>query len=92
MSTLANEPQVGLRVTGVSFAGSVVFLELNDGREVGLHLDKIPWLHWLAKATPAQRQNWSLEPNGFAVYWEALDDGIELRHILDPAPVNLKQT
>ncbi len=90
MSTLANESLTELRVTGVGFSGNVVFIQLNDGRDIGLHLDRIKWLRWLATATPAQRQNWSLEPNGFAVYWEDLDDGIELRHILGPAPVNQK--
>jgi len=39
-------------------------------------------LHWLAKATPAQQKNWTLEPNGFAIYWEELDDGIEISHLL----------
>jgi len=38
----------------------------------------LPWLAWLAQATPEQRAHWSLEPRGFAVYWEELDNGIEI--------------
>jgi hypothetical protein len=41
---------------------------LTNGREISIPLDKIEWLAWLAKTTPGQRRNWSLEPGGFAVY------------------------
>jgi hypothetical protein len=39
-------------------------------------------LKWLAKATPEQRAKWTIEPGGFAIYWEELDDGIEISHLL----------
>jgi hypothetical protein len=45
-------------------------------------LQKIPWLKWLAKASPRQRAAWSLEPGGYAIYWEQLDDGVEICHLL----------
>ena len=47
----------------------------------------IGW-NWLAKATPEQRDNWSIEPGGFAVYWEDLDDGIEIMHLLNMQPLS----
>jgi len=31
--------------------------------------------------------HWSREPRGFAVYWEELDNGIEVNHLLSPQPV-----
>jgi hypothetical protein len=34
-----------------------------------------------------QRERWSLEPDGYAVYWEELDDGIEVQHILEAQPI-----
>jgi hypothetical protein len=40
------------------------------------------WLKWLANATPDQRVKWTIEPGGFAIYWEELDDGIEISHLL----------
>ena len=45
------------------------------------------WLKWLQGATPEQRANWSIEPRGFAIYWEDLDDGIELSHLLSMQPM-----
>ena len=49
---------------------------------MSLQLDNIHWLDWLYRATDEQRANWSIEPGGFAIYWEDLDDGIELCHLL----------
>ncbi len=80
MNTLATKPEV-LRATAVRFTDSMVYVSLSDGREVGLPLDH-PDLAWLAEGTPDQRAKWSIEPGGFAVYWEELDDGIEVSHLL----------
>ena len=57
-------------------------VSLSDGREISLSLDRVKWLQWLAEATPEQRAKWSIEPGGFAIYWEDLDDGIEICHLL----------
>jgi hypothetical protein len=73
--------------THVRFEGDILYVSLSDGREVGLPIQQIVWLAWLAAATPEQRANWSLEPGGYAVYWENLDDGIEVCHILDVQPL-----
>ena len=54
---------------------------------IRLNLDQIEWLDWLANATPEQRAKWSLEPGRFAVYWEDLDDGIEIEHVLSLHPI-----
>lgn len=71
----------------VRFEENILYVLLSDGREVSLPLDRIEWLGWLTKATPEQRANWSLEPGGYAVYWEDLDDGIEVSHILTLEPL-----
>jgi hypothetical protein len=73
--------------TKVRFEGDILYISLSDGREISLPIDRIDWLKWLAKATPEQRANWSLEPGGYAVYWEDLDDGIEVCHILTTEPL-----
>ncbi|RME74286.1 MAG: DUF2442 domain-containing protein [Chloroflexi bacterium] len=73
--------------TGVRFEGNTLFVLLSDGREISLPMDRIEWLEWLARATPEQRANWSLEPGGYAIYWEDLDDGIEVGHILTMEPL-----
>ena len=58
---------------------TMLYVLINDGREIGIPLSRFPWL---AKATTAQREKWHIEPRGFAVYWDELDDGIEVDHLL----------
>lgn len=72
---------------GVRFANRIIYIELSDDREIGLPLDKIKWLKWLAQATPAQQSHWTVEPGGYAVYWPDLDDGIEVAHLLGMQPL-----
>jgi hypothetical protein len=45
-------------------------------------------LAWLAQASPEQRARWSIEPDGFAIYWEGLDDGFEIAHLLAMQPLS----
>jgi hypothetical protein len=66
---------------------NTLHVQLDDGREISAPFTKVPWLKWLANATPKQRANWSLEPGGFAIYWPDLDDGIEVCHLLDSQPI-----
>jgi hypothetical protein len=73
--------------TGVRFAGDVLYMELSDGREIRVPLECVSWLRWLAEATPAQREKWNVEPGGFAIYWEDLDDGIEVVRLLAMQPL-----
>ncbi len=61
---------------------NILQISLSDGRIISAPLAKITWLQWLHKATPEQQANWSIEPGGFAVYWDDLDDGIEIAHLL----------
>lgn len=76
-----------VEVLDVHFNKDMLFVELSDERQIGLPFKKVKWLDWLAKATPEQRANWSIEPNGFAIYWEDLDDGIEICHLLGMQPL-----
>ena len=87
MNTLTAKTTVQVRAEGVRFTGGVLHVRLDDGREISLPLNEVPWLKWLAKATGKQRANWSVEPGGFAIYWPDLDDGIEVGHLLDSAPL-----
>ena len=63
----------------VHFTDSMLYVALSDGREIGVPLVQFPWL---AQATAEQQNKWQIEPHGFAVYWEDLDDGIEIDHLL----------
>ena len=88
MSTLADKTVEMVHARDVSFAGERLRIELSDGRELSVPYKKIPWLKWLAKATPKQRADWTLEPGGYAIYWEQLDDGVEICHLLGMESLN----
>ena len=88
MNTLLDKTTEVVRARDVSFAGDRLCIELSDGRELSVPYKKIPWLKWLAKATPKQRADWSLEPGGYAIYWEQLYDGVEICHLLGMESLN----
>lgn len=69
-------------ITDVAFDEDTLLVQLSDGRRIGLPLDSISWLDWLLSANSEQRAGWSIEPGGYAVYWDELDDGIEVAHLL----------
>ncbi len=73
--------------TDVKFINGALSITLNDGREINVPIEKVDWLSWLLNATAEQRSKWSIEPNGYAIYWEELDDGIEICHLLDMQPL-----
>jgi hypothetical protein len=83
MNTLTDKAVEQVQAESVRFTAGKPHVRLNDGREVRLPQAEVPWLKWLAKATPKQRANWSLEPGGFAICWPDLDDGIEVCHLLN---------
>lgn len=70
---------------GVRFEGNTLFLELIDGRQVSLPMDRIKWLDWLLTATLDQRAKWSILPHGYGLYWEELDDGFGVEDALSVA-------
>ncbi len=82
MTTLVKN-RVGVVIAlNVWFDEDVLSILLDDFRTISVDLPKIGWLKWLSDASPEQRERWSIEPGGFAVYWEELDDGIEISHLL----------
>lgn len=84
MSTSASKVAAHVRAVAVRFAANRLLVSLSDGREISVPIDDVPWLKWLDKATPEQRAQWTIEPGGFAIYWENLDEGIEVEHLLAP--------
>lgn len=88
MNTLLDKAAETVKARDVHFTGDRLCIELSDGRELSVPYKKIPWLKWLAKATPKQRTDWSIEPGGYAIYWEQLDDGVEICHLLGTESLN----
>jgi hypothetical protein len=87
MLTSASSITEEVGAASVRFVGEQLGVTLSDGREISLPMNRVPWLSWLARATPEQRANWSIEPGGFAIYWNDLDNGIEICHLLSMQPV-----
>lgn len=87
MNTSQNDAAELVTAKDVEFEGNMLHVSLSDGRLISLSLDTISWLGWLANATPEQRANWSIEPGGYGVYWEELDDGFEAMHLLNVQPL-----
>jgi hypothetical protein len=87
MITLAASVTNEVKAIGVRFKENKLIVALSDGREISLPIDQIEWLAWLSQASPEQQANWSIEPGGFAIYWEDLDDGLEVCHLLGMQPL-----
>ena len=77
-----------LRAVDVQFDGDLLSVVLSDDRRISVLMNRIPWLNWLTHATPQQQGSWSIEPNGFAIYWDQLDDGVEVKHLLEMTPLH----
>ena len=87
MSTSTSKQIEQVRAKAVQFSDEHLRVVLDDGREISIRLNQVSWLKWLAKATPKQRSNWTIEPGGFAIFWPDLDDGLEICHLLDLHPI-----
>lgn len=87
MAILANKLMQQVGATSVRFSGTILYVSLTDGREISIPMERVEWLNWLMKATQEQRLRWKIEPGGYAVYWEDLDDGIEVCHLLEMQPI-----
>ncbi len=80
-------PDTEVTAIDVEVSAESLRVHLSDGRIVETAFGDVPWLRWLRDASDDSRSRWSLEPGGFAVFWEALDDGVEVRHLLSLAPI-----
>ena len=87
MITSAIDINTQVQAKELRFEDNLLLILLSDGREISLPIGRMEWLQWLAKATPEQRARWTIEPGGFAIYWEDLDDGIEIEHVLSMQPL-----
>ena len=75
MTTLALEPLA----SSVSFDDSNMWVQLSDGRQLGVPLAYFPRL---ANATPQQRENYLISGGGSGLHWEDLDEDISVFALL----------
>ncbi len=78
MSTLANKT-VNVLATKVWFTKDMLYVQLQDGREIGVPL---LWFPRLRKASEAQLKDWRLIGNGVGIHWESIDEDISIAALL----------
>jgi len=78
MSTLANKSTNALACK-VWFTKDMLYVQLQDGREIGVPL---LWFPRLRKATGEQLRDWRLIGNGIGIHWESLDEDISVSALL----------
>lgn len=75
MSIVVNKPAA----TRLRFDDNTMWVELADGRQLGVPLTYFPRL---LHATPEQREQYELSGGGTGLHWEALDEDISVERLL----------
>jgi len=78
MSSLTKTENI--RATKVWFTQNMLYLRLEDGREIGAPLD---WFPKLINASDDERNGWRLIGNGIGIHWEALDEDVSVKALLE---------
>jgi len=71
MSTLVAEPLA----THVRFDAALMWVELADGRQLGVPLAYFPRL---LRATPGERDRYTVSGGGTGIHWDDLDEDISV--------------
>lgn len=75
MNTLVIEPAA----KKVTFDKNTMWIELNDGRVLGVPLAYFPRL---LNATEKQRKNYEMSGNGTGIHWNELNEDISVKGLL----------
>lgn len=67
-------------VEGLHFDDSMMWVNLHDGRQLGIPLAYFPRL---LAATPEQRQGFIISGGGATIHWDELDEDISVRGLLE---------
>ncbi len=78
MSTLANKSE-NVLASNVWFTKDMLYVLLQDGREIGVPL---LWFPRLRKASEEQLKDWRLIGNGIGIHWESIDEDISVSALL----------
>lgn len=75
MSTLVSEPLA----KQLRFDGDTMWVELADGRTLGVPLAYFPRL---LQATPSQREEYAISGGGTGLHWDDIDEDISVANLL----------
>ena len=68
-----------VRATKLSFDRDTMWVELDDGRSLGVPL---AWFPRLMRASAAHRENYRIGPSGNGLHWDELDEDISVEGLL----------
>jgi hypothetical protein len=63
----------------VRFTVDLLYVQLEDGREIGVPL---AWFPRLSADTPEQRANWHLLGRGIGLHWPDVDEDVSVAGLL----------
>jgi len=78
MNTLVNK-SVNALASRIWFTNEMLYVLLQDGREIGVPL---LWFPRLRKASKEQLNNWRFIGQGIGIHWEELDEDISISALL----------
>lgn len=70
---------MNISATRLDFDESMMWVDLSDGRKLGVPLAYFPRL---LRASPEQRMQYEMSGNGTGLHWEALDEDISVEGLL----------
>lgn len=70
---------ISVRARTLTFDRRTMWVELDDGRSLGVPL---AWFPRLSRATPEQRANYRIGYSGNGLHWEELDEDISVEGLL----------
>ena len=77
MSTLTKNKN--LKATSLWFSNDMIFVRLEDGREIGTPLE---WYPKLRDATKKELENWRFIGKGVGIHWELIDEDLSISGLL----------
>lgn len=70
---------ISVRAKTLRFNRHTMWVELDDGRSLGVPL---AWFPRLMQATPEQRKNYRIGHSGNGLHWEDIDEDISVEGLL----------
>jgi len=65
-------------VRSVRFTRQMMYVRVEDGREIGAPIE---WFPRLAGATAEQRANWKPIGRGLGIHWPDVDEDVSVAHL-----------
>jgi hypothetical protein len=77
------------KIINAFYNNNLLTVALNDGRII---IFPCAAIQWLTQASLEQQTDFHIESDGYGIWWEQLDDGIALHHLLSPTQIPILET